>query len=551
MIRRSSLGLIALLLGSSGRAVAQEAARVAYTTGDPDLDALPGLLSRTLEANLRRFTGVSGRVCGFGAGQRYPQIWVRDNATVLPLSRYLYPRECLTSWIEEHLAHQLPTGEIYDWIAAGAPATFLGDSPQAREVGRTKETILSADRNTVASDQESSLVLAVTEVFALTGSNGWRRGPPGARGVLERAQGALNAVLRHRQDENGLIAGGFAADWGDVSPQWPDQRAIYLDAETPRVGSLYASALFGGAAVALADLLESMDERGRAAYWRHHAGRVRDAIERCLWQEGRGFYRMQATSPLGDQSDRFALGGNAVALLTGPKDPVRLGRLLDVAEQRRRRFAVSTIASALVPPFPRGFFRHPALREEWSYQNGGQWDWFAARLLLAAFEGGESSRGYTHLHALARKAVENAGLFEWHSRDGRGQGSPAYAGSAGALAAALFQGLFGVHLTAERLSLTVRLGQRSGRIELLEPATDTSVAYRYEYEAGGRHLRLAYESSHPRPGQVALLLPAGRRATLVQRDGRPVPFERSRVGRDDYVAVPTDFRPHVLEVTLE
>jgi hypothetical protein len=551
VIGRVALAGVVFVLASTAGGAERAAGAfglVSCATGDPDLDALPPILGRTLEVNRKEFAGATGRVRAFGAGAHYPQVWVRDNATVLPLSRFLYPREYLASWVEEHLAQQEQTGEIQDWIAAGAPAAFRADSPRAREVGRVRGTVLSADRNSVASDQESSLVLAVADVYRISGDRTWLDRPVRGRSVLDRTQDALNALVRRRLDgKTGLILNGFTADWGDVSPVWPDQRAIYLDAETPRVGSLYASALFCGAASSLADLLDSLGQPGRAAYWRHHADRVRAAIEGALWQERRGFYRMHAPGPLGDDSDRFALGGNAVALLLGGGGPARLRRVMDVAEKRRRRHGVSTIAGALLPPFPTGFFKHPALREEWTYQNGGQWDWFAGRLLLAAFRGGESRRARACLVDIARKASRNQGLYEWHTREGAGRGSASYAGSAGALAAALIEGLFGVDLAARRLDLTVRLGERSGRIRLQEASTGTWVGYRYDAGEGARRLRLEYESNHLGEGRVALLLPSCRGLVSVRRDGQPVRFERFVVGRDEYVAIASDYGAHVLE----
>jgi hypothetical protein len=76
-------------------------------------------------------------VRGFGAGTLYPQIWLRDSATLIPASRYFFPAEYLTSWLEEHLSHQRANGELWDWIAAGDPGAFTNDAPApARSIGR-------------------------------------------------------------------------------------------------------------------------------------------------------------------------------------------------------------------------------------------------------------------------------------------------------------------------------------------------------------------------------------------------------------------------------
>ncbi len=55
--------------------------------GDPQLLRLAARLQPTLERNRRRFAGQTGAVDGFGAGEAYPQVWLRDSATLLPLSR--------------------------------------------------------------------------------------------------------------------------------------------------------------------------------------------------------------------------------------------------------------------------------------------------------------------------------------------------------------------------------------------------------------------------------------------------------------------------------
>ena len=113
----------------------------------------------TLEANRKELRGRTGTVKAFGAGARYPQVWLRDSATLVPLARYHYPAEYLTSWIEEHLANQGADGGLDDWIAAGPPSAFVADAPRAREVFRAGAAVLTADKNTVEADQESSAVL--------------------------------------------------------------------------------------------------------------------------------------------------------------------------------------------------------------------------------------------------------------------------------------------------------------------------------------------------------------------------------------------------------
>jgi hypothetical protein len=526
--------------------------QTAWATGEAAIDRLQDLLRPTLEANRKELVGRTGPVKAFGAGARYPQIWLRDSATVTPLARYHYPAAYLTSWIEEHLANQAADGGLDDWIAAGPPSAFTRDAPRAREVFRAGGAVLTADKNTVEADQESSAVIGVCRAYAATGDRAWLRKAIAGIALLDRADRALGYLLAKRFDRRlGLVTSGFSADWGDVSPVYADQRAIYLDERTPRVAGLYTNAQFAEAAVCLGELHAAVADAAGARRWRDVAAGVTAAVDRQLWQEARGFYRMHvplAPSGLPDDSGVFAMGGHAVALLSGVGDEGRARRIFAAATARRKRYGVSTIAGTLLPPYRAGLFAHPAMREPWSYQNGGQWDWFGARLVLAAFERGESTLARRWLGELAQKAERNGGLHEWHTRDGEGRGSPTYAGSAGALAAAVFEGLFGVSLSADELRLTVRLAGEPGSVHLYEPATDTFVAYRYEPKA--RALVLDYASNHRRPGRIALRLPPGWGVTRARLDSRAVRFEVRAVGADRFVEVAAPWGSHRLEAVL-
>ncbi|HSB60213.1 MAG TPA: hypothetical protein VLI67_00745, partial [Vicinamibacteria bacterium] len=206
-----------------------------YTTGDPALDALQDAFLPTLEANRQEFAGQTGLVRGFGAGAVYPQVWLRDSATLIPATRYHFPLEWLTSWLEEHLSHQRRDGQLWDWIAAGEPGRFKADAPRSGQVYRAGGVVLTGDKNTTATDQEASAVESAGQVFALTGDREWLRKRILGRRLVDRLEAALEWVLRERMSEGGLVTGALTADWGDVSPVYADQRVIYLDDETPVV----------------------------------------------------------------------------------------------------------------------------------------------------------------------------------------------------------------------------------------------------------------------------------------------------------------------------
>ena len=542
---------------------ASDSSGLSYVTDSEDLNRLQNVFPRVLEVNRKQFAGPSTEIRGFGAGDAYPQIWLRDSSTIIPLARYTYSVDHLKSWLEEHLGFQQSDGQLYDWIAPGAKSNFISAAPRVREVysgngndGRPLK--ISADKNTTESDQEPSAVNAAYQIFSITGDGDWLRKKIKGRPVIDRLNDALEYLLKNRLDaRHELITTALTADWGDVSPVYPDQRAIYLDQRTPLVVGIYTNAMFFNAAQQLAELHRALGNQTMADYWEHQSARMKTSINKYLWQEDKGFYRIhlvlkpELPGAPHDNSNIFAMGGNALAVLFHVADNDQARRIFEVAFKRKQEHGVSTIAGTLLPAFPRGFFKHPAVSEEYVYQNGGQWDWFAGRLLLAQFERGASQEAYRELIEVGKKAVQNNGLHEWHTLQGEGKGSRDYAGSAGVLGGAISQGLFGVYLTHRALTLKVRLAERSGSIRLHEPATERHVSYEYCYEPSAGVIRVTYSSNFPNPGRIHILLPQNKVPDTVLVDDRTSTFEIESVGDERYVVLGTDWSGHTLQIRLQ
>jgi len=309
---------------------------------------------------------------------------------------------------------------------------------------------------------------------------------------------------------------------------------------------LYTNALAYEAARGLAEMHDVAGDASRATFWRTEAAALQAAVDRVLWQPARGFYRMHAPAPGpkfdGHDDDILAMGGHAVALRSGLIDGERARRVLDTLEERRRRLKLDTISFSLLPPFPAGLFKHPAVKEPWSYQNGGQWDWFGGRLVLAEAEAGRAGRAREHLLALAAKAQKSDGLYEWHTREGQGRGSGRYAGSAGALGAAVLEGLLGVRLRAADAVISPRLGPIAATARLVEPGTGSVVEY--DYRSSATEMTLDCEIRPARPTVIRLLVPGSWRTPRAELDGRVVTGPLETVGADRYARIETDGRAH-------
>jgi hypothetical protein len=534
-----------------------------YLSSSESLNRLQDFFRLTLKSTEKHFQGRQGLVAGFGAGSAYPQIWLRDSTTVIPVARYYYTEEYLTTWLEEHLSFQRDDGSLNDWIASGAPSNFLPGAPKAKEVYRVRsktrpgEIVISADKNTTEADQETSAVDAAYQIFRITGDLKWLRKNIKGDALVNRLDRSLEYLLKARFDaSHGLLSNAFTADWGDVSPAYDDQRAIYLDNKTPLVAGLYSNVLFYRAAGQLHEIYRALGQTRRAAYWQKEAAMIKKNINKYLWQEDKGFYRahllLTPSFARGSQDDSniFAMGGNGLAVLYSAADDAQSARIFEVAARRQREFGFSTVAGVLLPPYPKGFFKHPAVSEEYFYQNGGQWDWFAGRFVLAEFERGYSARAYQQLVEIANKAITNNGLYEWHTRDGKGMGSSDYAGSAGALAGVIYQGLYGVYLNNKGLNLKIRLGDQAGQVHLFEPATGKYVSYQYRYLKETRTLKLTYESNAPGVGQTCLLVPKKWQPEELIVDGEKKTLKRMVTGEDMYGCVATDWHAHQLELRV-
>jgi len=510
-----------------------------FRSAIPEYKELFNLIRATLSHNQVAFQGKTGAVSGFSAGSSYPQIWLRDANTIIPASRYFYDIPYLKSWLIEHLAVQKDDGSLEDWL----------DSR-----GKT-------DKNTTETDQETSAVQAAGQISRLL-DDSWLEEKTNGQAVLSRLERAMLYVLDHRFDrERGLIIGAHTADWGDVDMEQADQKAIYAGAQTHWTCDIYDQSMFYGAAKSLARMFESRGLEEKARLWEEKAAFIQKNTDRWLWQEDKGFYRvhihLDSLRHDFDEDDMFALGGNAESILSGLASEEKCGRIIESALARQKSFGLSTIGGTLLPPYPKKFFKHAALDDPYEYQNGGQWDWFAGRIVSAMFEHGYSRQAREKLLEIAKKAVANRGLYEWDSPDGIGRGSAFYSGSAGSLAKALFEGYFGLKIAKGWLELEPKLSPDGAAVHIYIPASDLFAAYVYQYDRKSGKIILRYNSNISGRGRVKILIPDPDAGWIsdkkignlsVRRDGARIPFTPSEVGSDRFVTVETDFHNHILEI---
>jgi hypothetical protein len=402
-----------------------------FASGRDWLDRGQYLLRQVLRNNEIR---IEGRFFGFAAGTTYPQAWIRDTATMMPYARFFYPPGDLQGLVDRFFLTQSRQGEVQDWVDAG---------------GR-------CDKNTVESDQESSLVLAAWPLAL--GDSAWLAGEVAGVSRLRRLDMALAWLWSNRRDaKRGLIRSGFTADWGDVERSYADQRAIKLSDRSQRTYSTYTQALFIQAARKLAIMAGRLGDKGMAGKWRQRENSVAAECRRQLYLPDLGYFLVHRVEGKDDvlrwERNILAMGGNAEAVRAGLLDRKEISILLRVLEGRRRQYGLRTVSFTLLPPYPKDFFPHPMLRSPWSYQNGGEWDWIGGRLVAALYQAGFRAEAEKYLKEIVEKNLAEMNIFEWSDKGGNGQGASFYAGAAGVLGEAIFSGHFGLQEDFDRYTL--------------------------------------------------------------------------------------------------
>ncbi len=370
---------------------------------DDDLEHVAGMARELLKS-------------GFDAGQGYPQVWIRDLNTFIETAIQVHEPEVLRSQLLRFFAAQGPDGDIPDGLDAA---------------GR-------AHKNTVETDQETSLIQAVARYVRVTGNRTILAERVDGKTVLERMGLALEFLRRNRwDDQRGLIWGATTADWGDVQPE--DNPGVDLSDRSHRAVDVYDNAML---AIALRDYLElagpDAPDRGRwAALWRS----VRNNVRLHLWTGSKFRPHLYLDgSPWPDEFNEQVIyyqGGTAVAIEAGLLEADEAARSFETMIENRIRAGATSIGLTLYPAYPAGFFKNPQMARPYSYQNGGDWTWFGGRIIRQMIRHGYIEAAYEELRPMVRRVIENEGFYEWYTLDGKPRGSGAFRGSAGVLATAI------------------------------------------------------------------------------------------------------------------
>ena len=426
-----------------------------YIDGEDSINRLWFIIARVLKFSQKRLKKFN--ISGFSAGSIYlSQIWIRDSYTILTYSKYLYKEPFLSSWLFYMLDNIKNNGLIYDWFDSSG----------------------HFDKNTVESDQESSLALAYFELLEIDRDRYINR--------LDDIERLLSNLWRLKRDKSsGLIVNAHTIDWGDVqygATNWKD--AVYFNNNSFKVVGIYTNAIFYSAIEKLLKEYKKLDKK-KYLKWKNIQNRLKIDINSYLWNKERGFYRIHKhvsylKHPF-DEDNIFAMGGNSVALSTSLVDKNKIKSIINTALKREKLFNISTISGVLLPPYPRNYYKYHIVDDYFEYQNGGQWDWFGARLLKIMFLNNFEKVGLDELRKIAQKIVKNRTISEWNDTLGNHRGSSNYAGAGGVLGNAIVEGLFGIKLRDGKIYIDrVPKMNKKFLLNLYIPQNNLHIFYRYD-----------------------------------------------------------------------
>ena len=372
---------------------------------------------------------------GFNAGTSYGEIWIRDFNTFIDGSLQVHTRDEVKERLLLFFKIQGADGNIPDGAIKSDQAN-VGYKYMYSDLAPG----WAAHKNTVETDQESSLIQAVSKYIAATGD--WRilTEEIGGQRVLERMDDALQYVLKHRWSEKyGLVIGATTVDWGDMQAQsgW----GVAINDKTKWAISIYDNAMY---LQAIHDFVALMPtDYHSSVNWRRTAARLKKNIRKHLWDAKMQKYIPHIYldgspfPPDFDERQVLYTGGTACAILAGLHDRKEIAEINRqfLAAAAKEKFA--TIGMTVYPPYPLKEFPNVP---PYTYQNGGDWTWFGARMIQALTANGFAQESYSEMSPMIDRVLKNNGFYEWYDvKTGAPSGSRDFRGEAGVLYDAISQ----------------------------------------------------------------------------------------------------------------
>lgn len=371
---------------------------------------------------------------GFNAGSGYSQIWARDMNTFIEVACEETNQTDIRNAILLFFVLQQPNDEMIDGYVLKPDFTWYDNHPYYADAAPDHVGF----KNTVETDQESSLIQIVGKYIRKTGDTSILREDVAGRTVLERMDDMVDYLMRERYSEQyGLLFGAMTADWGDVQPN--DDFGCDMNELSSRAIDVYDNAMF---LIALDYLQEMTDDASLLKKWKGIREQIAQHVRKHLWDAERKkfiphLYIDPSPIPAGfDENQIHYHGGTAVAIEAGLLSKEEIAVVNAQMLENVRLSGMPSIGLTLYPTYPEGFFRG-GMAKPYVYQNGGDWTWFGGRMIQQLVANGFVEEAYDEIRPMIDRVIKNQGFFEWYGMGGVPSGSGHFKGSAGVLAKAI------------------------------------------------------------------------------------------------------------------
>ncbi len=371
---------------------------------------------------------------GFNAGSGYSQIWARDMNTFIEVACEETNQTDIRNAILLFFALQQPNDEMIDGYVLKPDFTWYDNHPYYADAAPDHVGF----KNTVETDQESSLIQIVGKYIRKTGDASILQEDVAGRTVLERMDDMVDYLMRERYNEQyGLLFGAMTADWGDVQPN--DDFGCDMNELSSRAIDVYDNAMF---LIALDYLQEMTDDASLQKKWKGIREQIAQNVRKHLWDVERKkfiphLYIDPSPIPAGfDENQIHYHGGTAVAIEAGLLSKEEIAVVNAQMLENVRLSGMPSIGLTLYPTYPEGFFRG-GMSKPYVYQNGGDWTWFGGRMIQQLVANGFVEEAYDEIRPMIDRVIKNQGFFEWYGMGDVPSGSGHFKGSAGVLAKAI------------------------------------------------------------------------------------------------------------------
>ena len=401
-------------------------------TGDYEKQAKKDALKAKIQSNeyfaFTKEKALGVMKTGFTAGGYYSEVWIRDFNTFVGLSADVFEPTILKENLLVFFKLQGDDGNIID----GFSPIDENNESRYKFIYSDLEPRFAGHKNTVETDQETSLVQAIYKYIIATGDKTILNEMIGEKSVSDRLDWALDFLMNHRYDKkHGLIWGATTADWGDVQPE--HKWGVFLTDDTHYALDIYDNAMF---LIALDNLMELVPSK--KTKWEPIRNQMAKNIRKHLWDEKNQKFIPNVYldgSPFPEdfnENEIFNHGGTAVAIEANLLSKKEIKASLDKMVANVKVSGAGSIGLTIYPTYPEGSFKNESM-SVYGYQNGGDWTWFGARMIQQLIKNGFVEEAYEQMQPMVKRVKENDGFYEWYTVDNKPKGSGTFRGSAGVL----------------------------------------------------------------------------------------------------------------------